>query len=1359
MISELLWGRHCFGAFYISTCSKVENKFIALLFFILFASISYGQITIWEENFNSYVDGTIVGTANKWTITTTPDVNGVDPDDYFKVVNNQMELKDSNWNEQIFTTEAIDISAYSNSSLRVVFTEEGILESIDYINFYYSIDTGSGFGAETPFAVNGLNSDDFDSRTAYQSGIIGLQIKITIRLKNSADVEYLRFDDILIQSEEPGYYDSDNDGLFDNVDIDDDNDGIIDVNEELSCSNSSISSSISTVVFSNNSLIEVRCDTDNDGIANSLDLDSDDDGIPDVIESGLGNLNSGAGFIDASNISWKDDNADGLHDVISLVYAALDSDGDGTPNYIDLDSDNDTLFDVDESQAGNSNNPANFENGDGDIKGDGTGDFPESEAFRLKDSNGDGIAELYGDGIQDGFEHFNGIYGNTGQVDPLDTDSDGTPDYLDLTSNGVSFDIAGTIYLSFDGNNDGIIDDLTDIEGDGIIDLFDTNTAVFGSPRDLNRNLYIHFDGRNDYVQDQNVLNNATELSVMAWINIDTSFSNTGFILGQNNFNLKLNSTKKLVATINGVSITYGTSLNTTEWIHIAAIFDGSTNDLSLYVNGSEVTLSNAAPSSIGSDISLFTLGKSASSNTNYFMGGIEEIRIFDSALTELQLQKIVYQKIQDNGNVLGEIIPFDIDVPWSNLIRYYRMDAFKDDIIDDRAQTESIIDQYSNSYSAKCYHIKKIKAETAPMPFVTKAVASNLDLGVAVSQNNDVRGDDVKEIPWSITHIKHNIDLDVNHSDLGLIVDAGVTVNLNNDTYLNNDWYLKLEGLIDLNGESQLIQTENSYLATNSSGSIERDQQGTANSFTYNYWSAPVGQINASTNNQEFYLKEVLLDGTIPNAATRNITFGASTEPYFSDGPSSGSIKISSYWLYRFVNSQTNDYANWEWVGSGNESGSKKINVTEGYTMKGTSGISNVSDTQNYVFVGKPNNAPVSYNSLGGDLVHTNFDGSFDSNGNPKISLAGNPFPSAIDAHKFIDDNVNAIEGQLYFWDHWGGGSHQWLQYQGGYAMRNKAGGIAATSHPDVSQAGNGSKEPGQYIPVGQGFYVIQKNTYDSGTASYSNPGNGDVAFKNSQRIFKTEANASESVFTKTSDSKSSLISKKTADSVQRIRIGFTSSEGFYRPIMLAFLDGATDNLDYGYDAFAGDFLPKDALFFQDNRYLVIQSFEKFEIEREIPIAVFVDGEGQQGVQTFSLESIENFDQNINVYVKDNNNGEFYNITNANFEVELDSGEYRDRFLLVFQSRLLGVSEFSNIEEGVHVFMNNASKEIVIQKLIEIDLVQVRLFNSLGQVLKIWNSGLNDRNISLPVAISSGIYIVSLKTKQGVFSKKIVIE
>jgi hypothetical protein len=67
----------------------------------------------------------------------------------------------------------------------------------------------------------------------------------------------------------------------------------------------------------------------------------------------------------------------------------------------------------------------------------------------------------------------------------------------------------------------------------------------------------------------------------------------------------------------------------------------------------------------------------------------------------------------------------------------------------------------------------------------------------------------------------------------------------------------------IDLVGKS-LIQTEGKY-EVNSTGSIERDQQGQSNKFNYNYWSSPVSPINTTANNIDYTVAGVMKDGTNP--------------------------------------------------------------------------------------------------------------------------------------------------------------------------------------------------------------------------------------------------------------------------------------------------------------------------------------------------------------------------------------------------------------------------------------------------------------------------------------------------------------
>ncbi|WP_133354339.1 T9SS type B sorting domain-containing protein [Seonamhaeicola sediminis] len=80
-------------------------------------------------------------------------------------------------------------------------------------------------------------------------------------------------------------------------------------------------------------------DTDGDGVLDSVDLDSDNDGIPDFIENG-GTL---------TLLSNSDVNQNGLDDAYEANLAPIDTDGDSIPDYLDLDSDNDGVFDIEET--------------------------------------------------------------------------------------------------------------------------------------------------------------------------------------------------------------------------------------------------------------------------------------------------------------------------------------------------------------------------------------------------------------------------------------------------------------------------------------------------------------------------------------------------------------------------------------------------------------------------------------------------------------------------------------------------------------------------------------------------------------------------------------------------------------------------------------------------------------------------------------------------------------------------------------------------------------------------------------------------------------------------------------------------
>ncbi len=84
-------------------------------------------------------------------------------------------------------------------------------------------------------------------------------------------------------------------------------------------------------------------DSDGDGVPDQADLDSDNDGILDYIEA------QGATF---TPISHVDANHDGMDDAFGTGITPVDSDGDGVLDYLDLDSDNDGIFDLNESGSG-----------------------------------------------------------------------------------------------------------------------------------------------------------------------------------------------------------------------------------------------------------------------------------------------------------------------------------------------------------------------------------------------------------------------------------------------------------------------------------------------------------------------------------------------------------------------------------------------------------------------------------------------------------------------------------------------------------------------------------------------------------------------------------------------------------------------------------------------------------------------------------------------------------------------------------------------------------------------------------------------------------------------------------------------
>ncbi|WP_299555824.1 LamG-like jellyroll fold domain-containing protein [Seonamhaeicola sp.] len=1083
---------------------------------------------------------------------------------------------------------------------------------------------------------------------------------------------------------------------------------------------------------------QTLCDTDGDGVADVFDLDSDNDGIPDVVEAGLGSHSEGKAMLTGVG-SWVDANSNGMHDSTES-NTVPDTDSDGVPNYLDLDSDNDAVFDVDESGATNSGDP-NYQNGDGDITGDGVGDGTDTDTVRETDINSDGTLEYYSDGILDLYDFFEGgtmatAYGNSNQGSTgtgweyyvADTDNDGTPDYLDVTSDGSTYDISHTLYAGLDGNSDGVIDDTNDAENDGIVDLFDTNDGIFGSPRDLNQKLQLYFDGRNDYADEATVIDNTwNEASLMGWIKIDPSATGVQIILGQDVFYIQLNADKTITAYADGNTLSYSTPLTTGQWIHVAATFecDCLSGGFHLYINGNLEASSSPSTGGFNADTSSFTIGREPDTNSKYFHGYIDEVRVFNKALTQNELHKIIYQEIEDNSGVVrGSILPKDITdfnaatevstpLNWSNLERYYRLDTYKDDIIDDL--TTATVDVGTG---AKIYNTKIIESQTTPLPFVTTASSS----GSWATSSNWVHGDvwdiDNTHSDCAIVQIRGDLDTNTNHKTVGILLESGSNLDILNDSELNVSWYLELDGKIDLEGESQLVQGGESTLEATSAGTLEKDQQGTADTFTYNYWSSPVGLSNNSTNNNAYNVTNVFT----------NVTFSSSG--YNGSG---SPLTIADYWIWKFNNLPSDDYSSWQHVRS-----SGTLQIGEGFTMKGP-GTGPISSEQNYILEGKPNNGDINLTINAGNDY-----------------LVGNPYPSAIDAHEFILDNGNTIAGPgsttgtLYFWEHWGGGSHNLGDYQGGYATYSLSGGVPAasmgTNDPDVGTGGTPTKTPGRYIPVGQGFFV----TAETG---------GTIKFKNSQRIFQAE-DGSNSVFMKSGKKGQATSTAKTTnqggDTRLKLRLGFYSVNTIRRQLLTTVDENTTIGYDWGYDALYNDTQMDDMYWMISDKKYAVQGINEITENTVLPIGIHTKNDG---INSITMDALENAPADLEVYLHDKELEVYHDLKSGDYEIFLIAGEYLNRFEITFaSSQSLHTNDVKNIP--MQVYFSNKIDSIVILNPESLSIRSIEVLNLLGQSLFKFDTDTTQNYIKYKAnQFVTGYYVLNIETEFSKISKKVLVK
>ncbi|MGH1388505.1 T9SS type A sorting domain-containing protein, partial [Kordia sp.] len=549
------------------------------------------------------------------------------------------------------------------------------------------------------------------------------------------------------------------------------------------------------------------------------------------------------------------------------------------------------------------------------------------------------------------------------------------------------------------------------------------------------------------------------------------------------------------------------------------------------------------------------------------------------------------------------------------------------------------------------------------------------------------------------------------------LVVTDNITLSSNDDE-------------IRLIGTSQLVSTHTSGSLVTGSGKLYVDQNSEVPStYRYNYFGSPVNSIGAST----YTVTDVFKDGSTPTSTTSVATDINFTGGY--DGDTTTPISIAEFWIYTFGAA-----ADWTQALSGGT-----IAQTDGVIFKGP------GQSQNYTFVGTPKDGAMQ-TTVAADTDY----------------LVGNPYASAISVQRFLEDNLSSTTGAVYFWEQKESingdtdiNSHNFEGYVGGYAIRNIAMGLAAnnplnTVNDNLGIAGLGSgpyREPGGYIPIGQGFFI-------EGSAT-----GGTVEFNNSQREFITEG--ANSIFFRNGDNTTAFATNsensESTSSLPIIKLGMDyvnqDTLDLHQQIGISFLQGNSFAFDTGYDATLSEDTVVTGFYWdfeEDDQKYAIAGVQAITEDLQVPLTINM---GYSGSIRIRIDEWANI--NRNVYLIDTIDNINYLISAAPADIFLNAGMYTDRYVLAF-ARNGTLSTEEVLASEFSIYTEDASQDIMIVNTHQIDIENVKLYDVLGKQIQAWDiTSQHKEGNKLRLKtnkISSGIYYLKLKSAQGLVDKKVYL-
>jgi hypothetical protein len=363
--------------------------------------------------------------------------------------------------------------------------------------------------------------------------------------------------------------------------------------------------------------------------------------------------------------------------------------------------------------------------------------------------------------------------------------------------------------------------------------------------------------------------------------------------------------------------------------------------------------------------------------------------------------------------------------------------------------------------------------------------------------------------------------------------------------------------------------------------------------------------------------------------------------------------------------------------------------------------------------------------------------------------NLVGNPYPSAINVDDLFTMNTS-IKNVVYLWSHHTAPSdanpgNQVLNFdQNDYILFNNAMPIGNGSDINGDGVVDGADVPEKYIPSGQSFFV---------SSTSSSP----IIFKNSLRA--TGENSNTQFFRTTeNDSESSIVDNN------KLWINLSSDTGAYGQTGIAYMNDASDGFDgIGYDTKRNLTVNTAASIYTlitempDLKFgIQAKAANSLSLKEVIPLG-FKTQLTEPSIYSLNLLKVAGAFMNSNVtYLKDNLLNVTHNLNESGYLFTSETGEFNNRFEIVFQPEILSISENILTPNDVSVVeLSNGDVNISVGKNKTINTVDI--LDSSGRTIYKLKGQDSSETYNLS-QLSQTTYIARITLSNGqVISKKSV--